>query len=422
MDFSHFLIYWRKAYRTRSGRWGIRIGGLIVLLYLLLFSSPGNRIMGSLIELIVQSTLNPSVEIDSFRLRHNKIALSAHDRFANTFSLQGEYSLMTVQMYAYYRLHAPTGGGMNPLKSDLNATGILKGGFVAFEILGEADAFHGTLRYDIQLQRMKFSNLQLSVTDLAYAPLMHEFGYPSKTDTRINAEAALSGFERRDVAGSLRLESATERFTPTPILPDDNETIDLHSLLADENGIVPPFRIHLSADVAIAHSGILEQFVKIPMNGPLNAKATVSGNEKDLRLQIRSDVAQSDSEGLIHFRDLEPDALTFSVRDADVAKLFSLFDLKAPVNAKGTFNAHLNTKGGTLSVDLKNGSTFPAVLKSEYGLSQPPLRFDGNITARIDPDGVRYHGTLRTDLIRMEFDRNATHDSMLRELLNTLKG
>lgn len=411
----------RNFHHTMTGRIFLLVLGLIGLLALLLFTPVGNRIMNPIVEKSLTSALSTPIQVQEFSLTYNRFQLLIQDRFGNTLSTQGGFSLLTLRMYAYYRVECFQKSGFNPIAQPFKTEGSLSGGISSFSIHGTGDLFGGHLMYQTELHRFQLASLHLKLDAIGYENLLHLLDYPSKTDTLLSGEINLKGFDRRDIEGEIILNTQTGHFTPTPILEDSNESSTLKSLLADSYGRVKPFHTKVILDVTLAHAGILEQFVGIPLSGALHLKGRVEGDEKLLRLRASSNVARSDTSLTVLIPDLEPSSITFDLKGGDAEEIFELFALSSPIKGEISAYAELNTTNTHLDIDIQNGATIPQVLKQTYHLTQPLIRFNGTLHADIANKGVHYQASFTSDLSRMEIDATTTHDQMLRELLKTLR-
>ncbi|MDD2949980.1 MAG: hypothetical protein PHU29_04265 [Sulfuricurvum sp.] len=407
--------------RTLFGKVFLSLLGVLLLLSIVLFTPLGNRMMTPIIEKSLSSALSTPVTLREFALRHNRFHLMIQDTFGNTLSTQGGFSLLTLRLYAHYRLECFHEKGLNPLTEPFKTDGALSGGIAAFDIHGNATIFGGDILYQIELHRFHLAILELKLHDIAYEPLLHLLKYPSKTDTILSGNIALRGFDRRDVDGLIHVSTQTHRFTPTPIKEDSNESFDLKSLLADKYGRVKPFDVNVTIDASLEHAGVLEQFVGIPLGGSAELSSTLSGDEKLLTLTAHTDVAKSDTSLLVSIPDLEPASVTFHLNHADLKEAFALFALKAPVTGRADGAGEFTTKGGIVTVSITKASTLPDVLRQEYNITQPLIHFDAAVRADITPKGVHYRGSYKSDLARMQIDTTTTHDQMLSELLKTLR-
>jgi hypothetical protein len=423
MDFNGGTPMKRLAFlhRILLGKVALSLFGAALLLYLLLFTPWGNRLLTPLVEKSLSSALSAPITVREFALHHNRFHLMAQDEFGNTLSMQGGFSLLTLRLYAHYRLECFQKGVLNPIGVPFKTDGALNGGIAAFMIQGNADIFEGNILYQIELHRFHLAILDLKFHNIAYEPLLSLLDYPSDTDTTLSGDITFNGFDRRDVEGNIRLQSQTHRLTPTPIMEDSNGSFDLKSLLADEYGRVKPFNVNITVDAALAHIGILEQFIGMPLNGSAQLNATLSGNEKLMRFKAHTDVAKSDTSFRVKIANLEPESLSFDLKHADIEKIFALLILPSPLTGQANAYGDLNTTGGKFDFDITKGKTIPDVLRQEYNITQPLIHFDAEVHADMNKKGVHYRGSFKSDLSRMEIDNTTTHDQMLSELLKTLR-
>lgn len=411
------MKYIRHFHQTVLGKILLSLLGVILAIALVLFSAWGNRLITPLVEKSLTAALSTPITIQEFVLTRNRFHLLFQDGYGNTFSTQGGFSLLTLRMYAHYRLKCFQYGGFNPLPSPLKAEGSLNGGIASFMIHGYGNVFGGNVLYKIELHRFQLASVDLNVDKIFYLPLMQMFHYPSDTDTTLSGDIALNGFDQRDVEGKIHLFSQTRRFVSTPISEESNESFTLKSLLEDKYGDVQPFNVSVTLDASLAHAGILEQFVGIPLGGALKLNAALNGDEKLLHLKAHTDVARSDTSMVIDIPHLEPSHITYDVKHADLEKTFALFAYNAPISGQGDMYGELNTTGGNLHVIITKAATVPKVLFQEYHITQPLTRFDAEVHADLTKKGVHYRGSFKSDLSRLEIDNTTTHDQMLRDLL-----
>lgn len=411
----------RTFHRTKIGLILLSFLGFILTLSLIFFTPWGNRLIAPIVEKSLSAGLSTQMSVQEFSLSHNRFHIIAQDNVGNTLSAQGGFSLLTLRMYAHYRIECLTQGGFNPLSTALKTEGSLSGGIASFNIRGNATLFGGDILYKIELHRFHLATLDLTFDQLGYEPILHYLAYPSNTDTTLSGAITLKGFDRRDITGDIHLATLTKRFKPTPIkVEDDNTSFNLKSLLADSYGRIKPFDIHVTLESSFEHAGVLEQFIGIPLAGEFNVKGVLEGDETVLKFKATSDIAQSETKLTVDFPDLEPSSIRFNLRDADAQQTFTFFALPSPITGQISAYADLNTTGGKLQISVTEGSTVPSVLQQHYRITQPLIRFNGDVSADISTKGVHYRAQFKSDLSRMEIDNSTTHDQMLRELLKTL--
>ncbi|MBN2869872.1 MAG: hypothetical protein JXK04_02840 [Campylobacterales bacterium] len=412
-----------RAFRTsRSFKILLIFFSVIGIVYQLLFSPWGNRLLSPLLEKALTGALSTPVSVQEFSLTHNRFDLLIQDHIGNTISTQGGFSLLTLRLYAHYRIEFFNNGGLNTLHIPLKTEGLLNGGIAVFDIRGSAHMLEGDALYRLQLHRFKLASLHAELNRIGYETLLHRFEYPSSTDTRVWGTIDLRGFDRRRVEGFIHLVSKTGRFEPTEILPDeDNEPFSLRSLLADRYGRVQAFDTHVTLKASLQHAGILEQFMGVHMAGPAAVDAVLEGNQKQLQLRATTTLADSDTALSLLITDLEPERIELEMMHADIPHLFDLFALPSPLTGRADAKGLFTAQHGELHLSLSDAKTLPDVLKKDYNITQPPIRFDAKLAAEITEEGVRYQGAFVSDLQRIELNNSVPHDQMLRELLKTIR-
>jgi hypothetical protein len=410
----------RTFHHTMPGRILLSLLGILMVIALLLFTPVGNRMMAPVVETSLTSALSTPITVQEFTLTHNRFRLLFQDDHGNTLSTQGGFSLLTLRMYAHYRLECFQSGGINPISTPMKMEGSLNGGIASFLIQGNANIWSGELLYKAELHRFHLASLDLKISDIAYEPLMHFLEYPSDTDTILTGEISLHGFDRRDIEGDISLTTQTHRLTPTPTSEESSNSFDLKSLLADNEGVVKAFHVNVVADVSLEHAGILEPFIGYPLSTPLELNATLKGDQTFLRFKARTSAAKSDSSITVEIPNLEPSRILLDLRHADVEQAFALFSLPAPIKGKLDGSGEFNTTGGKLELIVMKAVTVPTVLRKEYQITQPLIHFDADVTADITKKGVHYRAAFKSDLSRLEIDNTTAHDQMLRELLKSI--
>lgn len=412
----------RRFIRSLTAKILLGVFGTAAFVYVLMFTPWGNRATQPLLEKALSSGLSTPIHVREFSLTHKHFHLIFQDSFGNTLSTQGGFSLLTLRLYAHYRLECLDEKGINFLESPFNTTGALSGGIASLIIQGDASLFEGKVTYKTELRRFHLSSLESKIDKIAYMPLMHFLDYPSDTKSYISGDIELKGLDRNAVFGNISLVSKTDTFTPTKIVKsDDNDSFELRTLFTDDSGEVSPFTLNVDLNADIEHAGILEQFVGISLSGPLKAKGNLSGDEKRLVLKTFSDIAQSDSKFTVTLDDFELSSLILDVKNSNIQECFKLFGLPAPIHGLFSAYAEFNATQGVAYVAISKATTQPKIMKQHYQITQTPLRFDATIDANITEKGVHYRGALRSNLVRLEIDKTTGHDQMLRELLKTLR-
>lgn len=412
-----------KTAFIRVGRYGLKITlavlGLAGILYLLLFTSLGNSAFKPLIEKKLATVFNTPITVNTFALSPNTLTIQFHDSFENRVNIQGQFSLITLNLHAFYHAKIVRNGGINTFGIPLKTSGSLNGGYGLIMIHGSANLFDGEVLYRFQLNRLHPSNLYLSIKNINYQNLMQWLKYPHQSSTILNGEVHLHGINRRDIEGDVTLFTRTQNFSPSKIV-DDNTSFDFLSLFTDDEGKIQPFHLNLTLNASVNELGILEQFAMLPLRGSANLNSTLQGDQDRLVLDAKSNIAKSSTHARVHWKRLRPSYIYLNTDHADAATLFHLFSQSSPIEGQVHLNAESTIAKTTVNLKLQNGLTHPDILKHQYQLIQPQTRFTVNISAQATPKIIHYQGIFKSDLARSQIDNTTTHEGMLRDLLKAI--
>jgi len=392
-----------------------------ISVYTLLFTPWGNRQIAPIIQKRIESALNQPITITSFTLTLTHFNLALADKSNNTAHIGGNYILVPPYVNAHYDAKLSTSDGLNIAGFPLDLNGSLKGYYQNLSLLGTAHLFSGAVEYNSTLLFATPNTIDLACRDINYQEMMDFLEYPHESDTLVNGYLSISGIARRSINATGKLTATTHTFKPSPIMEDDNESFDFWSLIADKKGKIKPFTIDADIKAHVNELGILEQFASYPLRTPASLSATIKGSQHQLTVDADAKAAQSDTHALLTLHRLKPSQLKLDIKHADIPTLFTLLSLPAPITGKLDGHADTDFSKATLTLELQKAQTRPAILKSDYGMTQPAIMFDSSLKMTITPKERHYTGTFKSDLEDIRFDTSPTHDQMLQELLRQIK-
>lgn len=412
-----------KTAFIRIGRYGLKITlaalALASIFYVLLFTSLGNGAFKPLIEKKLTNVFNTPITVNTFLLTHNALTLKFHDASGNNVDVQGQFSLITLNLHSLYHANLLQNGGLNTFSLPLKTSGSLNGGYGHMMLQGSVNLFDGDVFYRVQLNRLHPNDMHISIKNIDYQSLMQWLEYPHKSSTVLSGELDLHGMNRRDIQGDVTLRTHTQNFFPTKLM-DDNSSFDFLSLFTDDKGKIQPFHLNLTLNASIDELGILEQFALLPLRGSATLNTTIQGDQDRLVLDAKSNIAHSSTRARVHWKRLLPSYIYVDMKDADMPSLFGLFSQASPCDGKVHLNAESTITKTTAHLSVSNGLTHPDILKRQYNLTQSQTRFTANISAQATPKSVHYQGYFKSDLARTQIDNTTTHEGMLRDLLKAI--
>jgi len=399
----------------------VSLAFIVLLAYFVLFTPIGNRILKPFVEYTLTKVLNSPVTVDRFEFDHNSLLLRFHDNAQNTCTIGTSFSLLNFHGNGYYQiaLTYPL-AGINRFNTPFKLIGSLSGGYDSLSLLGSLQLHEGTIPYNLQFLDFSLESLNLYLNNVDYAALVALFEIPADTQTKVNGQILLKGFNNRSIEGSMILNTHTDRFAPVTIDEDDNSSFDIAEFLADESGYIKKFDVNVTADITLSESGILDPILGIRTKGPIQGHARLNGNHLKTQLLLSTTLAKSISTVKIDFIHLVPHAVHYDIAHAELGQLFQYFNLTPPLLGTLSSKGSLNTENGSFTLHIINGKTVPKVLKQEYAITQPSLAFKSDLAAIITPHTVRYQGKFQSDLERLDIDTESTHPLMLQDMLKIL--
>jgi hypothetical protein len=393
---------------------------LIISVDTLLFTPWGNRQLAPIVENKIEAALGQPITLASFVLTLTHFELALADKTENTVHIEGKYVLFPPKIDAHYDANLSTAEGLNIAGFPLDINGSLTGYYQNLSVLGTVHLFSGAVDYNSTLLFGSPNTLNITCRHIEYQQLMDILEYPHESDTLIDGELHINGIKRRDINATGALTATTHRFKPSPLIEETNESFDFWSLIADKKGKIQPFTIDAHLQVHVDELGILEQFVSYPLQTSASVNATLKGSQHQLVLDADAKAAQSDTHSRLTLHKLRPSQLKLDIQHADIPSLFTLLSLPSPITGKLNAQADTDFSKSTLSLEVKKAQTQPAILKRDYGITQPSITFDSSFKMSISPKERHYTGTFTSDLEDIRFDGSPTHDQMLQELLRQI--
>ena len=393
---------------------------IVTVVYSALFTQAGNRIFAPLIKNQLESMLKQPITLQTFFLSYNQFELTFTDKARNSIQTKGHYTLFPPRIDASYDLNLSTPEGINTLKSPLGINGTIKGAYHRLVLTGNVQIFHGVADYNATLLFTKLDSIELELHQISYQSLMDALEYPHDSDTRLNGNLIVSGLKQRTINASSTLKATTNRFVPSVIMEDDNESFDFWSLLADKNGKIAPFTLNAEVNAQIDELGILEQFVSYPLQTSASGVVTLQGSQHQLILNAQAKAAKGDIDTQLTLHKLRPSKLKLDIKHADIPSLFTLLSLPAPITGTLDGSVNSNFSNATVILDIQKAHTNPTILKREYGITQPDMIFDSTVKMTITPKERHYSGSFKSNLENLRIDNSPDHDQMLQELLRQI--
>ncbi|HFU74519.1 MAG TPA: hypothetical protein ENK65_03095, partial [Helicobacteraceae bacterium] len=328
---------------------------IIVLAYILLFTSLGNGIIKPIIEDKINSELNTSAVLETFELDMSHFNVKISLTPSNQIIATGTYSLLSQSVNATYalnfeKMHELATLLKRPSKGSFHVKGSVVGDTKQMQIKGESDIAASQTVYDISLVDLNPAAINASINNAqleSFLKLGGEVPY-ANADVSLNVRLTdanpkhLDGSVTLDVVhgnvnsalmkNSFDLQLPKTKFGVKVVSKLKNDTVNyvakVQSNLATLNSqgalILAPLSMNLNYDVDIKELALLRPITKAPLRGPFATQGQVKGDQAALKIVGSSNVAQSDTFYDITLADFKPSKVVATINDAKFSKLLYL--------------------------------------------------------------------------------------------------
>lgn len=420
-------------------KWLFWILGIIVvligMLYILIFTTPGNAIVTPIVEKKLQEAIKLPVKLELFRLTYDHFEAVIVPTKNNRIECKGEYSIFSQSLSARYRadlndLAALQPLTKQPLQGSFSTLGTIAGPLKTLKIKGESDLAGSMTVYRSDIIEYNPVSVTLSMRNANIADLLFIAKQPAFAEGALGIDANIS-LNQQIPEGTIHLnvadgsvDTAIMKHEYNVTLPKSvfsfnadgrfdakqaNYTLTLRSDLAqiDSAGtLVPePLSADITYDFKIRELALFKPLTHAPFRGPLMLNGTLKGDNKKMQVIAASDLADSTtrlSSTLINFR---PDTLLLKVNHLSMKKL--LYTLGQPLYADAdvSLDADLSQlisdkRTGTVALNMRQGIVDRAVVAKAFDW---PLfkgtRFSLDLKSSIDGDHADSKLGVTSDLL-----------------------
>ncbi len=376
---------------------------LFLLLFLLLFTPPGNGIVGPVLEKKAAEALGMPVRLPRFSLSYDRLELTLELTPENRIEITGDYSLLSRSLRLHYRADLRNLAALEPLthaplRGPFATEGDVKGDPEVLRIDGTSDVAASETGYALVLRNFSPRTLQAHIRHADIRKLLYLAGEDPLASGSLRADidlgnldpSALKGdIDMRLSHGGLNRPLLKKRFgldLPESTLLSkahaalDGEKIDytfsLDSsvLSAASKGRVVPRTVGL--DIAymlnVKELALLESLTGTPLRGPLSVRGKAEGDRERLRVTGSSDLAGSATsfDGVlkafvpvsadVRMKHLKLDRLLYMLKQPHYASADIDLDAHLPRLKKGALD-------GTVRLDVKNGKADREAVSKAFG-------------------------------------------------------
>jgi len=347
---------------------GILVTVLIVL-YIVAFTPFGNSLLQPIIESKIQDETKLDSKLNKFSLNISKFEIFLELSKSNTINIKGEYSLFSqafdiaysVEIKAVEELQSLTNA---PLKGKVITNGTIKGDAAFIEIDGLSDIAKSDTTYHIELTEFNLTSIIAKVKKANLLSLLELGGQKPYASADIDLDINFKNITPHVLDGDVFLQTYNGKIDSKLMKSDFNVTIpttvfnmNLDAKLKGDNidyryklnsnlakisstGTVTPQPLTLDVKYGlnIEELAVLKPITNADVRGAFRLNGIAKGTKDNLKVNGKSDVANSDTAFNITLKDFKPATIKATVKHLKLQKI--LYMVKQPHYTDG--NLFLN--------------------------------------------------------------------------------
>ncbi len=383
---------------------------LVLLAVGALFTPFGNGLIKPIIESKLNEKLPKKITLEKFRFSPSSFDIKLVLEPGSFIEANGDFSIFSRSVDAKYLVDIKDLAVIAPLidfkiRGPFKSYGDIKGDEESMSIDGKIQLAEGGGDYDVELKNFEPKTLRVDIDSLKLQKLLYMLYQPEFVGGALDIVADLKNLDPKNLSGKATVTMVADvnreimkrdfniTLPKTDIKGDINadlkgSEIEYDALVASNlakissKGTIESENLNMDLDysIKISELALLKPVTNAPLRGSFATSGKVSGNRDRLVVLGRSDVAKSDTKYELVLREFSPVMAKASVSGAKLADL--LYMVEQPKYADALIDMELkmdslafDNLSGVIETKIKQGRTFPAVLKREFNLTDADIKF-----------------------------------------------
>ena len=371
---------------------------VIVVLYVLVFTTFGNGTLQPFIEKKIQEQTFSStkLKIFSLNLTHLKIFIELNKN--NILEIEGNYSLLEQSFDIKYNVKLEEIDRLQKLtqtqfQGSFRTDGTVVGNLEFIKVNGKSDVAKGATSYSVELTELNPTSIIATMKDIDLKSLLYILNQKSYASADINMDINFKNITSHKLDGNILLITKNGSLNSKVLKKDFDITIpkntafsmNLNATLKDDDvdyvytlnsnlvkissggKVIPePLALDIKYGVNIKELALLKVITGADVRGALKLNGTVKGSKEKLLVEGKTDFASSKTKLRATLKDFQATNIQATVRGLKLQK--ALYMLKQPHYSDGYFDLDIDMS----SVDVKNlkgvvkSRIYKGVLDSNY--------------------------------------------------------
>ena len=392
----------------------------------LVFTKGGNELLRPRIEAMLNEKLPVPVKLQSFSISPLDIVLVIGKD--SKITANGKWTLFGQDLDVKYDVDIARLEELEPLigqklRGPLHTWGRAFGKLKDFKVQGQSDLAKSETSYDVGIKSFDPSTLTATVKGARVEDLLYMADQPRFATGAIDAKANVTDFEPEHLQGlvhallkNIQINRGVMKKSFGVDLPkthiegdllaktegshlfvDSKVDSNLLKVLLKGRSDTKTLATNMKYSVDIKELALLKPLTKAHLRGPVDAKGTITGDKKRLKITGTTHVAGSSSNYEMLLADLKPASLQARIQKAKLAKI--LYMVGQPRYADALIDSTIkldnlqpNTLHGSIVTHVTNGRTNPAAIQKAFDIK------GANVSFRADQKSLIQKGVVTTDM------------------------
>ncbi|WP_321468546.1 hypothetical protein [Halarcobacter sp.] len=396
---------------------------IIGAIYGLLFTSPGNSYVASIIETKVnEGQQDVNMKVNDFKLTMSDILFKATLDENSVINIEGKLNIFAKSVDLKYDINVKDLSQLqNITKQKLNGSFSTKGTIVGNQELttieGNSLVASSNTSYKVKLVDFKPDNILFKMKNAKMQELLHLVNQPIYAKGLLNIDAninnanipTLDGLVNTSITNGVlnakainkelkedKLPIIFEAKTTTNLIPNNaNTKLDFDSSIAklnikDANVNLNTMVVNSDYDLFVKNLSKLEALINQKFNGSFSTKGNVVIEDKNITLKGDSDIFGSETIYDIKVENSKPKSANVLISNAKIESILNL--VNQPKYAAGIVDivakvddANMENLAGTITTKISNGIVNNTIINKQFNQKlKDKLNFKADITTNLE--------------------------------------
>ncbi len=429
---------------------------LLVVVYVVAFTSVGNGIVGPIVEEKIKEQTKLDSKLSTFALSMSDFSIVLAIDKNNIISLNGNYSLFSqsfniaykVRMNKLESLHSLTNA---PVQGKFHTEGTVKGDMAFIEVDGLSDVAKSDTTYHVELTNLNPTSIIANIKDAKLASLLYLGKQKAYAKADINLDVNFKNINPHQLDGNIILRTQNGKVDKRLMKKDFNVTLpttkfsmnldaDLKgddikytyalnsnlAKIASSGSVAPqPLKTDIKYSVNIKELAVLKPITNAPLRGAFATDGEVKGSQKSMMIKGYSNIGGSKTTYKIDLEEFAPKSVLASIKGAKVEKL--LYMVGQPNMASSDLDIDIKLTSldpknlaGYMDIVLVKGRVNSKVMKKEFDVIIPKTTFNSKTRVNLKAKDIDYKMNFNSNLAKLSSSGNFVPDLMAMDLIYAL--